>query len=56
MAKIYLHGELDQIQHLVMGMNYLISAVNGATSACHEPPYVLALLLSNKYSKVALPR
>ncbi|ORZ06879.1 hypothetical protein BCR42DRAFT_456217 [Absidia repens] len=55
MAKIYLHGELGQHQHLVKGMNYLISAVNHATPECHEPPYVLALILSDKYSKLTVP-
>ncbi|KAI8076798.1 uncharacterized protein BX664DRAFT_343948 [Halteromyces radiatus] len=55
MSKIYLHGELDQPRNLIKGMDYLVSAVNKADTTCNEPPYVLALILTNKYSKVIVP-
>ncbi|CAO3630035.1 unnamed protein product [Cunninghamella echinulata] len=54
-AKIYLHGELGQRQNLKKGLEYLTLAVKGATTECNEPPYVFALLLTQKYSKVVIP-
>ncbi|KAI8074517.1 hypothetical protein BC940DRAFT_363485 [Gongronella butleri] len=55
MAKVYLHGELGQAQNVRYGMEILMSAVHAATKTCNEPPYVLALILTNKYSKLAVP-
>ncbi|CAO3579577.1 unnamed protein product [Absidia cylindrospora] len=55
MAKIYLHGQLEQEQDFKKGMNYLLSAVHHASNTCNEPPYALALILTNKYTKVSIP-
>lgn len=55
MAKIYLFGELGQVQDYKNGMSYLVSAAQSATETCHEPPYALALILTHKHTKVTLP-
>ncbi|ORX48221.1 hypothetical protein DM01DRAFT_1338688 [Hesseltinella vesiculosa] len=54
-AKIHLHGELGQPQNLRLGMEHLMLAVNASTEECSEPPYVLALILTNRYSKLSVP-
>ncbi|KAI8342336.1 hypothetical protein BC941DRAFT_412479 [Chlamydoabsidia padenii] len=55
MAKIYLMGELEQEQDLKKGMGYLLSATQFANTTCNEPPYALALILTNKHTKVTIP-
>ncbi|KAG0190511.1 hypothetical protein DFQ28_001950 [Apophysomyces sp. BC1034] len=55
MAKVNLHGELNQRQNMTVGLSLLYQATENATEACPDAPYLFGLILTNTYRKAVIP-
>ncbi|KAL0078074.1 hypothetical protein J3Q64DRAFT_1646196 [Phycomyces blakesleeanus] len=56
MAKINLHGELNQRQNTVKGLQLLQRVIDMGSDEYSEPLYLFGLILTNTYPKVDIPQ
>ncbi|KAF7730559.1 hypothetical protein EC973_001940 [Apophysomyces ossiformis] len=54
-AKVHLHGELNQRQNMTLGLALLYQATEQATEECPDAPYLFGLILTNTYRKAVIP-